>query len=677
MSLMSTSISALNTAQIGLATTQHNISNVRTAGYSRQSAMQATNYATVTTVGCIGQGVHVETVLRSYSDILTKQLHDAQTRSSETNAYYSMISRIDNLLADPDSGLSPMMAGFFKAVQDVAANPATISARQAMVSAAQALVTRFRTLEDRMFQLYDETNTQLISSISEINAYTDQIAELNRQIVGLFGYGHPPNDLLDRRDQLVLELNELVKVNTYLDDNNGLNVFTSSGQSLVVGAQTIKLEARPSAADPERYIIAQKGSIVELPDSYMSGGLVGGLMLFRREALDPAANSLGQIAASIALTMNAQQELGQDLLGSINGDMGFVSQFFTLSSPKSIENSRNTGTGIVNSFEFTVPLNMSADGNFYTELTNSDYEVRFLSPPAGPDDFIITRLSDKRIVATGTATGTPGVPGSGTTVQFDGLTLELSTGHRAGDTYRLEPTREVARNIKVNQEMAGDVRRIAAAMPIRTSADPNNSGVAQISAGEIVSVNYVMPTTPWEITYSYSTVNSRWELNINGTPGSVDVNGVPQSFPIPYNSGDTITIDGFRFTITGLPDDGDRFILEHNDGGIADSRNAVKMGALQTALTMNGTPTSGVSTFQTTYAQMTSKIGTQTKTALSNGMAQDLVLNQAIEKRSELAGVNLDEEAANMLNYQHSYQAAARMLNTVSVLFDTLLSIRS
>ena len=663
MSLMSTSITALNTAQIGLATTQHNIANVNTPGYSRQSALQAANFATNTGVGAIGQGVHVNTVLRSYSDILTKQLQEAQSRSSELDAYYSMISRIDNLLADSTSGLSPMLASFFNAVQDVAANPALVSARQSMVSAAEAMVTRFQTLENRLFQLYDETNLQIQSSVAEINAYSGQIADLNRQIIALNGTGHPPNDLLDQRDQLVLELNKLVKVSTYLDDNNSLNVFTGSGQSLVVGIQTIQLEARPSASDPERLVVAQKGSRVELPETYLSGGLLGGILAFRREALDNAANTLGQVAATIALTVNAQQGLGQDLLGDIMGGLGFVSEFFKLSAPKAIENSHNTGAGSIASFSFD-PAQMSANGNFFTQITASDYEVRFNGP--GADDYTITRLSDNRTVFSGTADGA-------TPAQFDGLTLVLNAGHAMGDSYRLEPTREVARNISVNKEISGDVRRIAAAMPMRASADPANTGTARITAGEIIDPNYVVPGVPWVITYN----GAAGTLAINGAPGSVLLNGIPTAFPIAYTSGDEITVDGFRISLTGTPADGDRFILEANTGGIADSRNIVKIGSLQTALTMNGDGQNGVATFQAGYSQLVSKIGTQTKTALSNGKAQDIVLNQAYENRSQLAGVNLDEEAANLIKYQMSYQAAAKMLSTVSVLFDALLAIRS
>ncbi|MDR0528057.1 MAG: flagellar hook-associated protein FlgK [Zoogloeaceae bacterium] len=659
MSLLSTGVSALNTAQLGLATTQHNIANVNTPGYSRQATMQATNFFVMTGAGAIGQGVHVNTVLRSYSDILTGQVQNAQSRSSELDAYYSMISRIDNLLADSNSGLSPVLTGFFKAVQDTAANPSLISARQAMVSAAETLMTRFHTLENRLSQLYDEVNTQMVDTVSQINDYSAQIAKLNERVIAYNGGGQPPNDLLDQRDQLVLELNKLVQVNTYLNDNGALNVFAGSGQQLVTDTQYVKLEARPSATDPERYVIAQKGSIVELPEDYLTGGTMGGLLSFRKEALDQAANAMGQVAVSLALTVNAQQALGQDLLGGVAGDANFITEFFRISAPKAIENSRNQGSGSIMSFSFD-PAQMSSEGNFFTQVTASDYEVRFTAP----DVYTITRLSDKQVVASGTADGV-------TPAQFDGLTLMLSAGHASGDSYLLEPTRETARNIKVSQEISGDVRRIAAAMPIRTDAGVANTGAAKISAGEVVSSGYAIPNPPLVITYD-GTSN---QLTLSGTASSVLVNGAPATFPLTYNSGDEITIDGFRFTITGAPADGDTFTLEANLGGTADSRNIVKIGALQTALTTSGDTQAGTATFQAAYAQLVSEIGTLTKSALSNRDAQEVVLRQATEARDSVAGVNLDEEAANLIKYQQSYQAAARMMNTVSVLFDTLISI--
>jgi flagellar hook-associated protein 1 FlgK len=655
MSLLSTGLTALSTAQLGIATAQHNIANANTSGYSRQAIMQATNAAMFSGAGFVGQGVHVETIRRSYSAILNEQVQAAQSKSSELEAYFSMISRIDNLLADANSGISPVLAGFFQGVQDVAANPASISSRQSMVSAAEALASRFQILDNRLTQLAEETNIQIRDSVNLVNSYSAQIANLNEKILTLSSSGHPPNDLLDQRDQLVLELNKLVRVSTVQDSDGNLNVFVGMGQQVVVGNFSIQLEARPSEADPEQYVIAQKGQNgLELPSSYFDGGSIGGLLSFRNQALNQAASALGQLAASIALTVNAQQQLGQDLLGNVKGDAGFVDRFFKISPPKAIENARNTGTGSVASFEF-LPPEMSTDGNYYTQLTASDYEVRFTTG----GNFTVTRLSDKTVVATGT---------EGTPVEFDGLSLNFAAGHANGDTYLLQPTREVGRNISVNQEIVGDVRKIAAASPIRTTTG-NNVGDATISAGEVVDGAYSMAAFPLTLTYNAGM------LSASGTPGTVLVNGSPATFPIPYNSGDEITIDGFAFKIDGFPADGDTFTLEANTGGTADARNIVRMGALQTAQTMNGDNERGFSTFQVSYAQLVSDIGTKTKTALVDGEAHALVLEQAMEARNAVAGVNLDEEWANIMQYQLSYQAAARMMDTVSKMFDVIISI--
>ncbi|MDR3323802.1 MAG: flagellar hook-associated protein FlgK [Zoogloeaceae bacterium] len=658
MSLLNTGLTALSTAQLGLATSQHNIANANTAGYSRQAIMQATNAAMFSGSGYVGQGVHVETIQRSYSAVLNKQVYAAQSKSSELDAYYAMISRIDNLLADSSSGLSPVLAGFFEGVQDVAANPALVSGRQSMVSAAQALANRFQILDSRLTQLASETNTQLRDSVGLVNAYSAQIADLNGKILSLSSAGHTPNDLLDARDQLVMEMNKLVHTTTLTDSDGNLNVFIGMGQQVVVGTMAIQLEARPSAADPEQWVIAQKGGM-ELPSSYFDGGSIGGLLSFRNEALNQAASTLGQVAASIALTVNAQQALGQDLLGNVQGDADFIANFFKISPPKAVENERNSGTGSISDFEFLSPT-LSADGNYYTQLTASDYEVRFTTG----GNFTITRLSDKAVVASGT---------EGTAVEFDGLSINFSAGHANGDRYLLQPTREVGRNISVNQEIAGDVRKIAAASPIRTASDPNNTSAATISAGEVVESGYSVPGTPLELTFSGG------QLSVTGgSYGTAFLPGnppTPITFPHSYTSGEEIVIDGFKFTISGTPADGDKFTLEANTGGVADSRNIVRIGALQTAMTMNGDGTKGVSTFQVGYAQLVSEIGTKTKTAQVNGEAQAVVLEQAMEARNSVAGVNLDEEWANVMQYQLSYQAAARMMDTVAKLFDTLLTI--
>ncbi len=661
MSLLSTGVTALNAAQLGLATTQHNISNANTAGFSRQSTVQATNVAMMTGAGAIGQGAHVATVVRSYSAVLQSQVDSAQSKSSQLDTYHSMIARIDNLLADSTSGISPVMAGFFQGVQDVAANPGLVSARQSMVSSAQALVTRFQTLENRLAELHDESNTQIRDTVGLINSYSKQIALFNEKIVALSASGqHTPNDLLDQRDQMVLELNKLVRVTTVQDSQGAINVFGGMGQQLVVGNQVVALEARPSARDPERYVIAQQGSSAELPENYLDGGTLGGVLAFRNEALDQASNALGQMAVSLALTVNAQQALGQDLLGNVAGDTDFINRIFNFSDPKAVANTNNTGTGSIASFTFDPPQ-VSGEGNYYTQLTGSDYEVRFTAGGA----FSVKRLSDDAVVVVAGMEGTPS--------SFDGLTLDLAVGHAAGDTYLLQPTREGARNIAVNQDIAADMRKIAAAAPVRSVAGTGNTGAAVLSQGE-VAAGYLMTSIDIAPTPPDTQAGLKLTIEDDGS-GGLQINGGFTGAPLAYAGATSFSFDGFSFSLSGGARKNDVFFIQPNTGGMADARNIVKIGALQTAQTMNGDASKGVSTFQVSYAQLVSDIGTKTKVAQVDGEAQATVLEQAIAARDAVSGVNLDEEAVNLIKYQQAYQAAAKMMSTASTLFDTLLSI--
>lgn len=659
MSLLNTGVTAIATAQLGLATTQHNIANVNTPGYSRQAAMQATNIGIMTGAGSVGQGVHVNTILRSYSGVLTDQLTAAQTQSSQLDTYYSMIARIDNTLADPTSGLSPVMQEFFKGVQDVAANPTLVSARQSMVSAAQAMTTRFQTLEGRLTQLYDETNVQIQDTVKLINTYSTEVAALNEKIVALStGMGQPPNDLLDQRDNLVMEMNKLVRISTVEDSQGYLNLFAGSGQQLVVGNQASMLEARPSVDDAERFVVALKGSPNEFPEDYLSGGKLGGLLSFRSEALDAAANSLGQVALSMAQTFNAQHAWGQDLLGNnqFNDPTGaqFVADFFDGYSLKQpTPKSTNLGTAdLVLNF---APLSQKSTGdtsNFYSDFTASDYKVSF--DAAG--DYSLVRLSDGKTLGSGA------VPA---TVTFDGLELQINTSGANGDSFLLQPTKEIARNIAVNTDIATDVRKIAAAAPMRTTAGFNNQGKAVISQGVVVGQYPVVPD--YDLT---GLTPPGMTLSIADNAGTLELSGFPGG-PVNYTSGMTISFNGLSFKLSGEAKVGDTFTIATNVNGVADARNMVKLGALQTANTTSG----GVATYQVSYSQMVSEIGTKTRQAMVSGEAQATLLQQTQESRDALAGVNLDEEAANLIKYQQSYQAAARMMDTASKLFDTLLSI--
>lgn len=338
MGLLNIGSTGLNAAQAALVTTSHNISNASVAGYSRQSIVQTTNTPMFTGAGFFGQGTRVETVKRAYNEYLTQQLLGAGTQQAALSTYEAQISQIDNLLADSTVGLSPALQDFFKAVQDVSSSPASVPARQSMISTAQSLVSRFQYLDSRLTEIRQGVEQQIDSSVQEINSYAKQIADMNNRIslARVGGASQQPNDLLDQRDQLISELNQLVRVTTISSDDGSLSVFIGSGQPLVVGVQASTLKATPTPGDPQRLaisLVAPGGVTVQVPETLVDGGKLGGLLAFRSQSLDSAQDQLGQIALDLASTFNAQHALGQDLNGVLGTD--FFSFSVTPSTPRS------------------------------------------------------------------------------------------------------------------------------------------------------------------------------------------------------------------------------------------------------------------------------------------------------------------------------------------------------
>ena len=659
--LMNIGITGLQSANVNLATVAHNTTNASTAGYTRQRAVQATNIAVQTGSGYIGQGSHVTTVERMYSGFLTRQVNTAQAASSQLASYYTELSKIDNMVADANSGLSTALQDFFKGVNSVATNPSQSSARQSMISSAQSLASRYQSLNDQLNQLYDGVNSQITSTVSSINAYAQQIASLNEQIViGQSAAGQSPNDLLDQRDQVVADLNKLIGVTTTTDSNGSYNVFVGTGQQLVVGSQVTTIEAKPSNADASRLAINLKssGGSQELPESLVTGGSLDGLLTFRRESLDKTSNELGRNAASLALTFDAQNALGQDAKGNVVGGTGFVSDFFTMpSTRKAVANALNPVGSPAVSIKLTAA---SYSGNFYTNLTTSDYSLNFNGA-----DLTLTRLSDNKQWK---AVGATNVSDINAVLAADladpqGFTLNaaaLTAGSSVN--YLIEPTRGAAGEIAVNAAVVADTNLVAAATPMRTAAGPANSGSAAISAGS-VSTGYtaLVAGTPLTLTYNSTSKTMNWLAAGTIPAGSV-----------AYTSGSTITIAGNSFEISGTPNDGDTFTVSRNSSGTSDGRNALALGKLLTQNTMTGK----TSTYQADYAALVSDIGNKTRELKSNGDAQTSLLEQATSARSSLSGVNLDEEAADLMRYQEAYSASAKIIEIASKLFDTVLAIK-
>ena len=635
-SVFNIGVSGLAAAQAGLLTTGHNISNASTPGFNRQQIVQSTNTPQFTGAGYFGQGTNVTTVQRVYNQFLASQTLSAQTRLSELNAYADQIRQVDGLLADSSAGLSTALNDFFRGVHEVAANPASIPARQSMLSMAQALVGRFQSVDNRLNEIRDGVDTQLASTVADINSYTTQIAALNQRIIlaQAAGPGQPANDLLDQRDQLIAQLNQQVRVTTLTESDGSLSVFVGNGQAVVVGAQSYGLATMQSGEDASRMTVGitlASGGTAALPEAMLTGGTLGGLLAFRRESLDTAQNALGRIALGLAETFNAQHRLGQDLTGALGGN------FFTAPAPQVItpNNPPNGGTAAIG-----VAVASAAN------LTTSDYRLT----ANGGGNYTLVRLSDSTTVFSATA-----LPQT-----VDGLTISLASGAaNAGDSFLIQPTRAAAHDIAV---ALTDARSIAAAAPIRTAASNGNSGTGAISAG---SVNAPPPVN--------ANLTQTVTITFNNPPTTFDVVGTGTGNPagVAYTAGGSISYNGWTVEIGGTPAAGDVFTISANSAGVADNRNALLLAGLQTGKTLAG----GTASYQSAYAQIVSDVGNKTREIQVTATAQESVVKQAEDAQQSLSGVNLDEEAANLLRYQQAYQASGKMIEIADKLFNTLLEL--
>ena len=685
-------VSGVRAAQFALLTTEHNIVNAYTPGFNRQTTVQATNVAISTGSGVIGQGVDTTTVKRQYNAFLDKQVNSAQTQVSFLDAQYSQLSQIDLMLADPQAGLSPALQSFFSGVQKVASDPSSLPARQTMLTTAETLTQRFNNLESRLSEIGEQVNRRIESSVSEINAYAKEIANLNQQIqLPQAAFGNPPNDLLDKRDFLLGEINKMVKVNATIDERGMASVFIGTGQQLVVGSNVTELQAVPSSVDPGRTVVALKTAVkaLELPESHITGGELGGLLSFRSESLDAAKNELGRVAVSVGLTFNAQYGLGQDLMGRIDGEAGFESELFKISNPRVTGSDTNTGGGSVEA-AFTpaeAPSPPAYSGAFSTKLQPSDYELTFTS--AG-GNYTIRRLSDNESV-TGSGTGS-------VTPFDDGISIDITATGDPGDRFLIRPFAEASRNIAVNERVLADPRMVAAGAPVRTMPGNTNAGSMVLGQGVIarefsaitgdplpvadslVNLPLTVTASATDLSLSYGGAGNWTAVYTNdplNDPAHVFASGAGASSPIPLTDPVRGTLVGFNidntyYKVDGRPDAGDTFTIERSTDAVQDGRNALLFAKLQTANTM----ADGKATYQTSYARLVADNGIRSREAKVRLESQDSLLTQVRNERDALSAVNLDEEAANLMKYQQAYQAAAKVLQVGGTLFDTIISLR-
>jgi flagellar hook-associated protein 1 len=607
-------VSGLQAYQRGLSVTGHNIANAATEGYSRQRMELTARNPQFGVNGYFGTGVQVSGVNRVFDQFVENQLRSATSASQQSSVLYDYARRVDSLLANSDSGLAPALQSFFAAVQDVSNDPTSNAARQMMLSEGESLAERFRFIDERLEEQRGLINGQIGATVTEINSLAQALADVNQSIVSTVGRGGPvPNDLLDQRDTLVRELAERVNVSVNEQDDGALNIFIGNGQSLVLGSRASSLTTGAFGEDPRQVSVGfQSGSSTVDISRFMTGGRLGALLEVRGSVLDTAQDSLGLTAVGLARTFNEQHMLGQDLNGALGGG------FFREPGVQVL----GSGTGALPEVE-VVDVGSLTPGEYRLRYEDSGWALRSL-----PDGKLVPDFAD-----VGLSIGTAGLD--------------------EGETFLIRPTRTAARQVATEIRNPAE---LAAASPLTAAAAAYNGGNAVVRSVQAVDRDsLVVPAagTPVIVEFDGS------GYTVDGAPATTRESA----------GGTVIQGSGWELTIAGTPVSGDRFEVAGNAGGVGDNRNALALAGLQSERLLAG----GTASLEGSYNTLISEVGTRTRQAQIASEAQGRLLEEARAQRESVSGVNLDEEAANLLRYQQAYQAAAQVIAVTNTLFDTLL----
>ena len=624
-SMLNIGISGLNAAQVALSTVSNNIANASTSGYSEESVQQAEAVAQGNSQYTIGSGVNVISVQRAYSQYLTQALWSSNSGLQGATTTSNLTGTLNGLLAN-SGNLQTSLDTFYSGFSSVANSPGSSAVRQAALGSASSLASVFNTLGQQLSQQSTQVNQQIGSTVNSVNTVAAQIAKLNGQIAQAGSAGNP-NALLDQRDTLVQQLAGLTGISASTGSDGSISVYTSAGETLVSGTQSYALSSGPNPYDPSSTdVFDSSGNDVT---AQLSGGTLGALVSYRDTVLQPAQNALGQTAIALASSVNAQQAAGLDL----NGQQGKA--IFSVSSPTVLPSSKNASGGAA----------VSASVSDVSQLTTSDYILKYTGAGTGTNGWALTTTSGTSVALTANADGT---------LSADGLTFSVSGTAQTGDSYEIEPTRSASTSLSVSMT---DPNGIAAAAALTASAGTSNTGSAKVGTVSVANSANANLLSGATITFGAGGNYSITDGAGNTTTGT-------------YTAGQPITADGWSLSLTGTPASGDTFAVAANSNGLNDNSNALSLAALSDSGVLNGGKTSVV----TSYANLTAQIGSAGSQASADLTTQTSLFNQAMSTQQSYAGVNMNQEAANLVQFQQAYQASAQVISTAEQIFTSLIT---
>ncbi|HRD70276.1 MAG TPA: flagellar hook-associated protein FlgK [Legionella sp.] len=648
MSILSIAYSGLNAFQRALDVTGNNITNATTRGYSRQSIHFTPNPSHRYAGSFIGSGVRVDSITRNVDQFANFQVRNATSSKSQFDAFYQQAIQIDKLLSQDGTSISGSLQSFFDALGQLNNAPDNVASRGVALRQSQLLVQQFNFLQNKLDEYQNNSSTQITEAAKQINQITQDIAKVNEYLMAT------PNapELLDQRDELLRQLASFVDLTVFDQGDGTISVGIASGEMLVTGTDHRNLTISSDLSNNlgTKVLLSNGSGTIDISDK-LTSGMLGGLMAYERNVVGQASQMIGQMAIGLAQRFNAQHQLGLDMNNQIGKDFFTDYNSVTQQQNRAMRSPNNAGTA---------DLSVSISDISQTKL--SDYDL--IVSDTASNEIRLIRKSD----GTSTTlnwTNTPPAPPAGQLV-IDGMTITVNDTSQLvnNDQFTLTPTRGAARDFKLQ---INDIREIAMAAPVRVSSSLGNSGTGQIGLGTVFNTNAV--TNQYHIDVDPANASQYFLVDVTGGTST-------GPFALVPNSDNIIQIPdalnpSYSVVLSGIPNAGDQFNLDFNAGGFGNNSNGLLLAGLQQSRVFSG----GTENLFERYANLLAEVGGQTNQAKLRAESADVLYKQAVDFQDSKSGVNLDEEAGNLLKYKQAYEAAGKLMEISSQMMNVLFDM--
>jgi flagellar hook-associated protein 1 len=618
-SLLAIGSSAVRAYQGALATVSSNIANAGVEGYARREAILATGPVAgqgwpLMRPQSVGTGVSVEGVRRAYDEFLAADARAASAQLAQFDVSQTWSTRLQTAFGSNDNNIATSLTAFFNAATEVSATPDSTAARLQFLDQARGLASGFRATALAIDDVSSGVTQDIAAATTQANALLSSLYDINHAM----RRAAPGSDLLagltDRRDTLLNDLSRIASIHVTEQTMGTIEVRLGdkSGPLLMDLAEASALATEAENGDVRTFVVRQGQRTQTF--AARTGTLAGLSDSFQTVFVEH--KRLDELAQNFVRAVNAQHQSGTDWRGM----PGVV--LFSITGPDLVMGPGNRGQIVA--------------------------EVQLAGAATPVAGYVATYQASNSQWTFARADNSASVSGTSPLV-LDGVTLTVGGTPRDGDALSLQVSAS-ARHLATQID---DPQSVAAAPFWQTTRALANSGTAVASVTRDMSVG-----VPLASAYRFTVV----------APGIVDVSDASSNIvlaQIPYNDGQSIAGNGFSLTLSAGAQVGDSFTVQQTPASSRSNDNMQALARLRLPEAQG---------FEQTAAAQRTRVSQHVQAARLGRSGAETLEADSIRARDAVTGVNLDEEAADLVRLQQAYQASARILSTAQTIFDSLLN---